>query len=140
MLQITVFELNKNIGYSQIYNSNSINEDFDGDVSLKDAKKTDIAPGSYKVSELAEILKQKTYRYVIVEADKNTMKFKMHVRQGIIRFDTKSQIEALLSFIKQVHPYGKNRAKSIHILVDVMVLILLIVTLILNQLFYIVYI
>ena len=55
------------------------------------------------MSEIADIIKKETYGNVTIEADKNAMKYNMHVIQRVLSFDTDNSVALLLVFKKQVH-------------------------------------
>ena len=60
-----------------------------------------ITPGAYKLTEIAELIKEETDGNVIIEPDKNTMKSLREIKQGEINFDVENSIAPLLGFIKK---------------------------------------
>ena len=46
-----------------------------------------ITPGAYELTDIAELIKEETDGNVIIEPDKNTMKFLMEIKQGALSFD-----------------------------------------------------
>ena len=67
------------------------------------------------------MLKRETYDNVILEADKNTLKCKMHVTQSAHSYDLDKSISSLSVLKKQIYHVG-NYASSC-IFVDIMALI-----------------
>ena len=57
-----------------------------------------ITPGAYKLTEIAELIKEETNGNVIIEPDKNTMKRIMEIEQGALSFDVENSIASLLGF------------------------------------------
>ena len=72
-----------------------------------------IIPGAYELNEIAELIKEETNGYVIIETDKNTMKSLMEVKQGAINFDIENSIAPLLGFRKIVYNKGKYTSQKI---------------------------
>ena len=76
-----------------------------------------VIPGAYELIEIAEILKEETNGNVIIEPKKNTMKCKMEVLQGVIKFDVENSVASLLGFDKQIYSRGKYTTNKI---IDIM--------------------
>ena len=76
-----------------------------------------ITPGAYELTEIAELLKEETNGYVIIETDKNTKKCLMEIKQGAINFDVEKSIASLLGFRRAVYKQGKYSSQKI---VDIM--------------------
>ena len=51
-----------------------------------------VTTGAYKLTEIAELIKEETNGNVIIEPDKNTMKHLMEIKQGAISFDVENSI------------------------------------------------
>ena len=66
-----------------------------------------IPPGSYELTDIADIIKQETNNNVIIQVDKITMKCEMEVKQGVINFDVENSVALLLGFNKQIYSRGK---------------------------------
>ena len=76
-----------------------------------------IPPGSYELTDMADIIKQETNNNVIIQVDKNTMKCKTEVEQGVINFDVENSAASLLKFDKQMFSRGKYTTNKI---IDIM--------------------
>ena len=76
-----------------------------------------ITSGAYELSEIAEIIKEETEGNVIIEVDKNTMKCKMEIKQGVLSFDVENSIGSLLGFRKVLYRAGTYTSQKI---VDIM--------------------
>ena len=76
-----------------------------------------IPPGSYELTDIADIIKQETNNNVIIQVDKSTMKCKMEVKQGVINFDVENSVASLLGFVKQIYSRGKYTTNKI---IDIM--------------------
>ena len=76
-----------------------------------------ITPGSYEITDIAELIKEETDGNVIIEADKNTMKSKTEIKQGALSFDVQNSIASLLGIRKVVYKKGKYTTQKI---VDIM--------------------
>ena len=76
-----------------------------------------IIPGAYELIELAELIKEATNGNVIIEPDKNTLKCKMEVQQGVIIFVVENSVASLLGFGKQIYSRGKYTTNKI---IDIM--------------------
>ena len=72
-----------------------------------------IPPGSYELTDMADIIKQETNNNVIIQVDKNTMKCKMEVKHGVINFDVENSVASLLGFDKQIYSRGKYTTNKI---------------------------
>ena len=72
-----------------------------------------IPPGSCELTDMADIIKQETINNVIIQVDKNTMKCKLGVKQGVINFDKESSVASLLGFDKQIYSKGKYTKNKI---------------------------
>ena len=72
-----------------------------------------ITPGSYELTDIAELIKEETDGNVIKEADKNTMKSKMEIKQGALSFDVENSIASLLRFSQVVNKKGKYSSQKI---------------------------
>ena len=66
-----------------------------------------ITPGIYELAEIAQLIKEETSGYVIIEPDKNTMKSLMEIKQGAINFDLENSKVSLLGFRRKVYDQGK---------------------------------
>ena len=65
---------------------------------------------------MADVIKQETNNNVLIQVDKNTMKYKMEVLHGVIIFDVENSVASLLGFDKQIYSRGKYTTnKIIHI-------------------------
>ena len=62
---------------------------------------------------MADKIKQETNNNVIIQVAKNTMKWKMEVKQGVINFDVENSVASLLGFDKQIYSRGKNTTNKI---------------------------
>ena len=76
-----------------------------------------ITPGAYELTEIAELIKEETNGNVIIELDKNTMKYLVEIKQGAISFDVKNSIVSLLGLRKAIYKQGKYSSQKI---VDIM--------------------
>ena len=76
-----------------------------------------IPPGSYELTDMADIIKQETNNNVLIQVDKNTMKCKMEVLQGVVNFDVENSLASLLGFDKQIYSRGKYTTNKI---IDIM--------------------
>ena len=61
-----------------------------------------VTPGEYELIEIAELIKDETDGNVRIEPDKNTMKYKMEIKQGALNFAVDISIASLLEFRKVV--------------------------------------
>ena len=68
--------------------------------------------GAYKLTDIAELIKEETDDIVIIELDKNTMKSKMVIKQGALSFDVENSIASILGFRKVVHKKGKYTSQK----------------------------
>ena len=84
---------------------------------FSDTKVYIITSVAYELSEIAEIIKEETEGNVIIEVDKNTMKCKMEIKQGVLSFDVENSIGLLLGFRKVLYRAGKYTS---HQIVDIM--------------------
>ena len=66
-----------------------------------------IPPGSYELTDMADIIEQETNKNVTIQVDKNTMKCKMEVKQGVINFHVENSVASLIRFDKQIYSRGK---------------------------------
>ena len=62
-----------------------------------------IIPGEYELSEIAELRKEETNGKVIIEVDKNTMKYKLEIKQGALSFDIENPKRSLLGLRKVLY-------------------------------------
>ena len=69
-----------------------------------------ITPGAYELTDIAELIKKETDGNVIIEPDKNTMKYLIEIKQGALSFDIENSLASLLGFRKII--YKKGRYKS----------------------------
>ena len=60
-----------------------------------------VTPGAYELNEIAQVIKEETNGNVIIEPDKNTMKFLMEMKQGAINVDVENSVASLLEFGKK---------------------------------------
>ena len=70
---------------------------------------TNTLSGSYEIFEIADIIKQETYGNVIIliiQADKKTMKSKMHEIQSVLSFHLDNSIASLLGSKTQLNHFG----------------------------------
>ena len=65
-----------------------------------------IPPGSYQITDIADIIKQETNEKILIQVDKNTMKCKTEVLQGVINFNVQKSVASLLEFDKQIYSRG----------------------------------
>ena len=72
--------------YNSVFNVNRGNNQF-----LYSDNKA-ITPGVCELTEIAELIKEETNSNVIIEPDKNTMKYLMEIKQGAINFDVENSI------------------------------------------------
>ena len=89
--------------YSSVFNVNGNNNKFrfnSLDRQIFSDTKLYITSGAYELSEIAEIIKEETEGNVIIEVDQNTIKWKMEIKQGALRFDVENSIGSLLGFRK----------------------------------------
>ena len=76
-----------------------------------------VTPGAYELTEIAELIIEETNGNVIIEPDKNTIKFLMEIKQGALSFDIENSIAPLLGFRKMVNEQCKYTSqKIIHIM------------------------
>ena len=66
-----------------------------------------IPPGLYELTDIADIIKQETNNKILLQLDKNTMKYKMEVLQGVINFNVENSVASLLGFDEQIYSRGK---------------------------------
>ena len=71
-----------------------------------------ITTGAYEITEIAELIKEETDGNVKIEPDKNTMKCKMEIKQGALKFDIENSIASLLGFRKVVYKPGKYTSQK----------------------------
>ena len=71
---------------------------------------SNITPGAYELTDIAELIKEETDDNVIIEPDKNTMKCLMEIKQGALSFDITNSLASLLGFRKNF--LKKSRYKS----------------------------
>ena len=76
-----------------------------------------IPPRSYELTDMADTIKKETNNNILIQAEKNTMKCKMEVLQGVINFDVENLVAPLLGFDKQIYSRGKYTTKKI---IDIM--------------------
>ena len=76
-----------------------------------------ITPGSYELTDIAELIKEETNGNVIIKPDKNTRKCLMEIKRGALSFDVENSIAPLLGFRKIVYKKGKYISLKI---VDIM--------------------
>ena len=76
-----------------------------------------ITPGGYKLTDIVELIKEETEGNVIIEPDKNTMKYLMEIKQSAISFDIENSKASLLEFRKIVYRKGKHKFQKI---IDIM--------------------
>ena len=62
-------------------------------------------------------MKQKTKNNILIQVDKNTLKCKMEVLQGVINFNVENSVASLLRFRKIVYKKGKYISQKV---VDIM--------------------
>ena len=72
-----------------------------------------ITPGAYELTDIAELIKEETDGNVIIEPDKNTMKYLMEIKQGALSFDIENSLASLLGFRK----IGRYKSQKI---IDIM--------------------
>ena len=75
--------------YNLLFNVNGRNNQFLYDTqgeTWSDSRISAVIPGAYELIEIAELLREETNCNVIIEADKNTMKSLMEIKQGAINF------------------------------------------------------
>ena len=99
--------------YNSVFNVNRRNNQFIYDIkgeTWSDTRILAIIPGAYELFEIAELIKEETNGIVIIEADKNTMKCLMEIKQGALSFDIENSLASLLGFRKII--YKKGRYKS----------------------------
>ena len=89
-----------------------------------------IPPGSYELTDIADIIKQETNNKILLQVDKNTMKCKMEVLQGVFNFHVENSVASLLGFDEQTYSRSKYTTNKIF---DLMVSIQLIFIAILYQ-------
>ena len=75
-----------------------------------------IPPGSYELTDMADIIKQETNNNII-QLDKNTMKCKIVVKQGVINFDVENSVASLLGFDNEIYSRVKY---TTNIIIDLM--------------------
>ena len=107
--------------YNSVFNVNGNNNKFrfnslDRQI-FSDTKLYIITSGAYELSEIAEIIKEETEGNVIIEVDKNTMKCKMEIKQGVLSFDVENSMRSLLGFRKVLYRAGTYTSQKI---VDIM--------------------
>ena len=72
-----------------------------------------VMQGPYELIERAELIKEETNANIIIEPDKNTMKFIREIKQGSLNFDIENSIVPLLGFIKIIYKQGKYTSQKI---------------------------
>ena len=72
-----------------------------------------VTPGAYKLTEIAQLIKEETNGNVIIETDKNTMKCLMEIKQGPLSIDVENSIASLIGFRKKVYEQGKSASQKI---------------------------
>ena len=82
--------------YNSVFNVNRRNIQF-----LYEGNNLAVPPGAYELTEIAQLFKKETNGNVIVEPDKNTMKYLMEIKQGANNFDVENSIASLLGFRKK---------------------------------------
>ena len=106
--------------YNSVFNVNGNNNKFrfnSLDRQIFSDTKLYITSGAYELSEIAEIKKEETEGNVIIEVDKNTIKWKMEIKQGALRFDVENSIGSLLGFRKILYRAATYTSQKI---VDIM--------------------
>ena len=81
------------------------------------AKEFIIPPESHELTDMVDITKQETNDNVLTKVDKNTLKCKMEVLQGVINFDVENSVASLLGFDKQIYSRCKYSSNKI---IDIM--------------------
>ena len=76
-----------------------------------------IPPGSYELTDIADIIKQETNNKILLQVDKNTMKCKMEVLQGVFNFNVENSVASVLGFDEQIYSRGKYTTNKI---IDIM--------------------
>ena len=76
-----------------------------------------ITPGAYELTDIAELIKEEIDGNVIIERDKNTMKYLKEIKQGALSFDRENSIASLLRFRKIIYKKGRYKSQKI---IDVM--------------------
>ena len=72
-----------------------------------------IPPGSYELTDIADIIKQETNTKILIQVEKNSMKCKMEVLQGVINFNVENSVASLLGFDKQIYSKGEYTTNKI---------------------------
>ena len=72
-----------------------------------------VIPVAYELIEIAELIKEEINGNVIIEPDKNTMKYLKEIKQGAINFDIENSIALLLRFREIVYEQGKYTSQNI---------------------------
>ena len=78
---------------------------------------SNITPGAYELTDIAELIKKETDGNVIIEPDKNTMKCLMEIKQGALSFDIENSLASLLGFRKIIYKKGRYKSQKI---IDIM--------------------
>ena len=76
-----------------------------------------VTPGAYELIEIAELKKEETNGNVIIEPDKNTMKYILELKQCALSFDVENSIASVLGYRKIVCKQGKYTSQKI---IDIM--------------------
>ena len=61
-----------------------------------------VTPGAYELTEIAQLITDKTNSNVIIEPDKNTINCSMEIKQGAINFDVENSIASLLGLKESI--------------------------------------
>ena len=102
-----------------MFNVNRGNNHFSHEGNIREAVLpiSAVTPGAYELTEIAQLIKEETNGNVIIEPDKNTMKFLMEMKQCAINLDVENSIASLLRFRKEVFDQGKYASQKI---IDIM--------------------
>ena len=106
--------------YNSVINVNRRNNQFLYDTQAEtwsESRIVAVIPGAYELIEIAGLIKEETNGNVVIEADRNTMKRIMEIKQGSLNFDMENSIASLLGFRKIVYNQGKNISQKI---IDIM--------------------
>ena len=106
--------------YNSVFNVNRRDNQFlynDSEIWAKPHINLAVISGAHELIEVAELINEETNGNVIIEPDKNTMKYMMEIKQGSLNFDIENSIAPLLGFRKIVYKQGKYISRKI---IDIM--------------------
>ena len=79
----------------------NVNRRNDGNIREAFSPILAVTPGAYEFTEMAQLIKEELNGNVIIEPDKNTMKYLMEIKQVATSFDVEISIASLIGFRKK---------------------------------------